>query len=245
MQTEIFDEGFKRCFKCREILPLNSFHKDKSHSDGKGSSCKKCVLGHDPPLPQEILPDHLKRCSRCREVLNKNNFGNDKGRKDKLCPWCKSCKSIIGKESWKNANEETRAQVRKNGQRYRDKHRNKYRQRINNWDKNRRQTDPIYRFQRSLRSSLWYYLFGGKQGKKTFDILGYTKEEFQDHFNQFIEKPCPICKCKYTNRFEIDHIYPISKAKNRDEVIKLNQLDNLRLLCKTCNVRKGNKIENC
>lgn len=43
------------------------------------------------------------------------------------------------------------------------------------------------------------------------------------------------CKCGSTERLEIDHIHPVSKKG-------LNEFSNLQVLCKPCNIRKGNKI---
>jgi len=44
--------------------------------------------------------------------------------------------------------------------------------------------------------------------------------------------------------YEIDHIIPISLAKTENDVIRLNQLNNLRLICKNCNRNKRDKIIN-
>src|SRR6266581_3278428 len=33
----------KRCSKCKEMLPIESFGKDKRHSDGLKSHCRQCL----------------------------------------------------------------------------------------------------------------------------------------------------------------------------------------------------------
>jgi hypothetical protein len=43
------------------------------------------------------------------------------------------------------------------------------------------------------------------------------------------------CFCESTKRLEIDHIIPISKGGREDE-------ENMQILCKTCNISKGNRI---
>jgi hypothetical protein len=43
------------------------------------------------------------------------------------------------------------------------------------------------------------------------------------------------CYCGDENRLEIDHIIPISKGGREDE-------DNMQVLCKKCNISKGNRI---
>lgn len=37
----------KRCSVCRNVLPLEDFHKDRYNADGRRSRCKKCVKGYD------------------------------------------------------------------------------------------------------------------------------------------------------------------------------------------------------
>ena len=41
----------------------------------------------------------------------------------------------------------------------------------------------------------------------------------------------------------IDHIIPISLAQNVKEIIELNSLSNLRLICKSCNQLKGTLLK--
>lgn len=36
----------KKCYMCKEILPLGEFHQDNSRPDGKSSRCKKCNTIH-------------------------------------------------------------------------------------------------------------------------------------------------------------------------------------------------------
>lgn len=37
-----FEKGTKICSKCRKELPLDSFHKNKSQSDGLNCYCNEC-----------------------------------------------------------------------------------------------------------------------------------------------------------------------------------------------------------
>lgn len=45
------------------------------------------------------------------------------------------------------------------------------------------------------------------------------------------------CKCGATEKLEIDHIHPVSKKG-------LSEFCNLQVLCKQCNIKKSNKINN-
>lgn len=35
--------GMKACSRCKEVLPMSSFHLDSNSSDGHRSACKACV----------------------------------------------------------------------------------------------------------------------------------------------------------------------------------------------------------
>ena len=73
----------------------------------------------------------------------------------------------------------------------------------------------------------------------TFTMLGYTPLQFKDH----IEKQfCNGMSWENMDKWQIDHIVPISTAKNIDDVIYLNQLHNLRPLFSSENNKKHNKV---
>ena len=70
----------------------------------------------------------------------------------------------------------------------------------------------------------------------TFQLLGYTPADLVKH----IEKNF-IDGMSWDNRkqWHIDHIKPISSAKTEADVIRLNQLSNLRPLWARDNMSKG------
>jgi ribosomal protein L13 len=74
------------------------------------------------------------------------------------------------------------------------------------------------------------------KSSKTFEQLGYTVFEFKDHIEkQFVNG----MSWDNMNEWQIDHIIPISTAKTEDDVIRLNQLSNLRpMFSKENNIKK-------
>lgn len=79
----------------------------------------------------------------------------------------------------------------------------------------------------------------------TFKILGYDKCKLREHLMKFVGKVCLYCKettVTLTNG-SIDHIIPSSLARTRDDVIRLSQLDNLRLICLPCNLKKNDSFQ--
>lgn len=77
------------------------------------------------------------------------------------------------------------------------------------------------------------------KSSKTFDNLGYTVFDFKDHIEkQFING----MSWENMNEWQIDHIIPMSTAKTEDDVIRLNQLSNLRPMFAKENNLKKDKI---
>lgn len=79
---------------------------------------------------------------------------------------------------------------------------------------------------------------GHVKSGRTFDLLGYTPDDLRLH----IEKQF-TSGMSWDNRgeWELDHIVPISTATCFDDVIRLNQLPNLRPLWAPENNRKKDK----
>jgi len=62
----------------------------------------------------------------------------------------------------------------------------------------------------------------------------------KNHLFKYIDNPCEDCgkiKLNLSNS-NIDHILPISSSITIEDVLLLNQLSNLRLICIECNSRK-------
>lgn len=69
--------------------------------------------------------------------------------------------------------------------------------------------------------------------------LPYNSKQLYEHLEKIIKDQdncCPMCHANYgISPFDIDHIIPVSTAKTKDELLKLFFLDNLYLLCFSCN----------
>lgn len=105
----------------------------------------------------------------------------------------------------------------------------------------RKATDPLFKLKcdiRCLIGSCFRKQFLRKS-RKTNEILGCTFEEFKVHLEKQFDKN--MNWDNHGSYWEIDHIKPISLAKNKEEVIELNHFTNLRPLEKSENRAKSNK----
>lgn len=97
-----------------------------------------------------------------------------------------------------------------------------------------------------IRGAIWRALRRkelGKIGGPTFKLLGYSKEEAYLHLSSFLNKPCleqSSCNGIILNveNSHVDHIVPQHIANTLEEIVKINQLSNLRLICSPCNLKK-------
>lgn len=110
------------------------------------------------------------------------------------------------------------------------------------YEKKRKETDPVFSFRRRIKSLLYLSFRRNKYKKEmgTLLYLGYSKEELYEKLSSYISKSCVCCRSKKITlkNSHIDHIIPICSARSKKDIVKLNQLTNLRLICKECNIAK-------
>jgi hypothetical protein len=117
----------------------------------------------------------------------------------------------------------------------------KNKDKINKYIKNKKQTNPLFKLRCNIATLIRMSI--KKQGynkqSKTCEILGCSYEDFKQHLErQFLKG------MSWDNRSEwhLDHIYPVSLAKDEAEIIKLNHYTNFQPMWAAENLIKGNKI---
>jgi hypothetical protein len=110
-----------------------------------------------------------------------------------------------------------------------------------NYQKLRISIDYLYKLTCNVKTLIRMSI--KKQGftkkSKTFQILGCSYEDFKQHLErQFLKG------MSWDNRSEwhLDHIIPVSLAKDEQELIKLNHYTNFQPMWAVENIIKGNKI---
>jgi hypothetical protein len=107
----------------------------------------------------------------------------------------------------------------------------------NDYNKQRKKEDVLFRLMSDMRNSINRYL--KYKSQKTFDIVGCSPQFLKEHLEtQFTDG------MSWDNRSEwhIDHIIPLSSAKTEDELYKLCHYENLQPLWAEDNLKKSNKI---
>lgn len=122
-------DGFKRCNKCGEVKPISDYTKDKTHSDGLRSICRKCTNDAQPRKQREILPDGFRRCTRCKEVKGYGEFNKQKTSRLGIRPVCRVCTKKESVIYVANNSERTRERSKQ----YRLEHPEEYKASIQDW----------------------------------------------------------------------------------------------------------------
>lgn len=188
-----------------------------------------------------------KICAKCNIEKEINNFRKDKTKKDGYYSSCKNCKLV-----WRQKN---KIQVNLSAKRLRDfnKEKNpeeyyiKNRERGKKYEQNSKEKRKLrqltigYRLKNSLRSRIRNFLKSKniKKTNKTFTIVGCSPEFLKD----YLEKQF-IYGMSWDNygKWHIDHIIPLSSAKNEEDSYKLCHYTNLQPLWAKDNLIKSNLI---
>lgn len=195
-----------------------------------------------------------KICNKCNEVKNISEFYKNSYSKDKLRSNCKVCQNKNTIE-WKKNNPEKYKDIqikfidRNPGisnmytKKWRDKNKDKIRNYQSNYNKERYNTDILFRLKTNYRNRLKeiFREYGYTKNNRSIDYLGCDIEFLKGHLeSQFTDGMSWENKGFYG--WHIDHIIPLSSAKTEDEVYKLFHYTNLQPLWCKDNMVKGSKV---
>jgi hypothetical protein len=260
------------CSKCKVNKGLDNFHKSKKGKFGKSSICKECTrviakktrenkvyTEEEKLLRKEYNKEYHKRNRAAlivkmkkykeinkdamvsyREANKSRTQAYYQANKEKIA----DIKRIYNKKNFKEISKkkkvyrsENKEKLRAASKIWRDK--NKYS--INKNYRDRRNSDPLFKMTCNIRSrtSESFHLSGLKKTSATKDMLGCSFEFMRDHLAaQFTEG----MTLENYGDWHIDHITPLSSAKNEKELISLAHYTNLQPLWAEDNLKKGDKI---
>jgi hypothetical protein len=211
----------KKCSKCKIEKKIIEFYKAKNRKDGLQGTCKSCFKVY-------YLRDYDANKEK-KKLYNENYRASNKDR----------IKSYYLKNK-----EERKLYVQKNIEKVREAKKKwllKNKDYHNNYFKSRKKTDALFRLKINITSRVYSSIKNNGYSKKskTYEILGCDFETFKAHLeNQFTEG------MNWSNQGEwhLDHIYPVSLARDEQHLIELNHYTNFQPLWAEDNIRKGNKL---
>lgn len=208
----------KICSKCKAEKDLSLFNKMSKSIDGLRPDCKEC----------RSIETKMYRSSNPEKIKSNNHkfYNLDKdGRKEYH-------------EVWRGKNREKLRELSKLSYR---KNLDINREKRNKYVKNKRDNDILYKLRNVYRCRINIFLKSSSINtlNKTSELLGCSYIELKEHLEkQFIDG------MDWSNHglWHIDHIKPLSLAKNESELICLCNYKNLQPLLAKDNLIKGNKI---
>lgn len=219
----------KLCPTCKVKKTIDQYNKDKTRKDNLQRECKECCHNHhnkhyhtkkSPRLNENLKVNH-KVCSGCKQELLFDQFNKLKLGRFGIDSICKTCRKIKEKE-WRNNNKE----------------------KINQYRKDKKLSDPQFKLKNILRLRLLDALKRHNTTKKhsAIKLLGCSIEHCKQHLqSQF--KP----EMNWNNHgtvWEIDHIIPCDSFDLTDieQQNKCFHYTNLQPLTVSENRSKKNKI---
>ena len=109
------------------------------------------------------------------------------------------------------------------------------------YTKKRRQEDPFYRLKQNYRSrtSAAFRNNGYTKDSRSYELIGCSFDELKNHIEKQFTRGM---SWENYGKWHIDHIYPVSRARDEEHLKELCKYTNLQPLWASDNIKKSNKI---
>jgi len=190
-----------------------------------------------------------KKCTKCKEEKNIGCFNKNKREKDGFQYWCKECQTIYHRENDKKYYQEKRDEILKQkreyycnhkeeksayGKEYRKKNKEKLKKMYSDWVKKNREHVNAYSKQYAKDNPEPSRNASRRRRARKLNCEGgITQKEWMCVLEKY-ENKC-LC-CGISENIEMDHVIPLSKRG-------MHTVDNVQPLCRSCNARKRDKVE--
>lgn len=202
----------KKCIRCEIEKELEFFVKDTRRKDSRGSYCVECE--------SERLKEYYKKNDK-RIIERQKNYATEN--KDKVSEYQKE---------YREENKEKLYDYHKDW-------REMNREEVNRKENERKKSNPLRKLSHIVRSRIYVYFKSKniKKETKTFEMLGCTKEELKLYIESLFTDG--MTWDLVGKEIHIDHIIPLSSAKDEEEILKLCHYKNLQPLWKTTIIING------
>ncbi len=208
LRLNLIDEPRKVCRKCVRRLPVSCYSKHNKAKGGLHPRCKQCRAAQDADLYRRQREERLVRA----------------------------------KQHYRERREEILAYQRDlyaNSSRHRFEAKQAAKKSRPKW-RRRRRSDPVIHLMDSVQTQIRKTLNGLGRDRRSalYERLGYRQSDLHAYLRSFLGKPCATCNSSTVLALanaEIDHIVQRNTATSREDVWQLYRLENMRMVCKTCN----------
>ena len=212
----------KTCTVCKTELSKDQFHRESKSKDGLSSQCKKCC-SVKKQKKYAANPEKIKLAASLYAVKNKEKV--------------KTVNKIYHLDNKEKINSRKK-------QYYLDNKAELIRVGVN-YKRERYANDNLYKLSQNIRTVIRNAFKNNNFSKKskTSQILGcsfvdfklYLESKFEPWMNWSNYGNWNGAPKDINTAWDIDHIIPLTQAKNEDEMVKLNHYTNLQPLCSYCN----------
>jgi hypothetical protein len=174
-----------------------------------------------------------KICKTCQENKNICEFSKKTKSVDGLMNDCKKCRSVKEKKYRELNPEKNKSRRKKYYENNKEKHKKYF--------LNRRNKNSLFKLSDNVRRRLNFFLKKQniKKTNKTFELVGCSAEFLKEHLEKQFRDGM---SWDNYGTWHVDHIIPLSSAKNTEELNKLCHYSNLQPLWAQENMSKGSKL---
>ena len=201
----------------------------------KTKVCRDCNAEKD----ENEFRKNSRQCRKCEALSKKEYYKKIRERK---LEYSKNYR-LTHQEFYKEYRTQHKEKMKKVHQDYYRKNQSKIIKKNNEYQKNRKKYDNVYKIKRQIRGMirLSFTRKGLSKSKKTEDIVGckldylyeHLLKTFKDNYGYDYDKKEDV---------HIDHIIPLVNAKTEQQVIELCHYSNLQLLKGKDNLEKNTKL---
>ena len=226
----------KKCNGCNTEKSLLEFSKRKTTKDRLQTKCKSCQKKYQLANKEKLKEYASQYRLDNRAIINQYYSSN----KEKLIEnqkqyYLENKQAILSQKKQYHLDNKDKRNA------YNRQYNLINKEKINNYIKQRKQINPLFKLRCNTRNLIYDSMKrqGYSKTSKTHKILGCDFRTFKAHLEKQFTKGM-----SWSNQGEwhLDHIYPVSLAKDEKHLIELNHYTNFQPLWAIDNLSKGNKI---
>ena len=225
----------KICKNCSIEKEISNFYLRNNKTNAQCKDCIKIKVKERRDKNKEI--DKEKNHTYFKEYRERN--------KEKIKEW-KRLDYLNNKEKIKERSKiyyySNKDEINKNNCRRNKNNRNKINKYKREYNLEKRKNNPLFKLTNNIRAGIYNSIIrkGYDKSNNTYSILCCTYDEFSKYIESKFENWMSWENYgKYNGElnygWDLDHIIPVSSAKNEDDVIILNHYTNFQPLCSKIN----------